>query len=153
MKRCRWIALLSPVVFAASAFAQGGVLPGLQASTPDSATGTWRQFPLKAERGTLRIVGTPEVLLNGKADRLSPGARIRGIHNSVMTPVSLGDGTYVVNYLRNAQGDVHDVWLLTPDEAKAKLPTMAREKKRSEPVDDGKTPFDQLPKWNPASPR
>ncbi len=170
MKRCRWITLpslhstsaaaftLATALIAllppASAAAQGADANATPQTSPSASPGNWRQFPVKAERGTLRIMVTPEVLLNGKADRLSPGARIRNIHNGVTTPMSLGDDVYVVNYLRNAQGEIHDVWLLTPDEAKAKLPSMtARAQRRDEAKDDGKTPFNDLPKWNPASPR
>ena len=40
---------------------------------------TARQFPPTARRGTLEVLTPPEILIDGKAERLSPGARIRGL--------------------------------------------------------------------------
>jgi hypothetical protein len=133
---------------------------GLHAQTPREVSGsessaevsvyTGRQFPVRALRGTLKMQVSPDVLLNDKPERLSPGARIRNLGNMIVPPVTLGDATYVVNYTRNGMGEVQDVWLLTPEEAKAKLPSMTASKpRRGQAVDDGKTPYHELPKFNP----
>ncbi len=75
-----------------------------------------RPFPPAALRGTLEVTLPPTIVLDGKADRLSPGARIRSPQNLLVQPASLAGQTQEVNYLRDAQGLVHEVWLLTADE-------------------------------------
>ena len=83
-----------------------------------------RPFPPKAERGVMRITQPPDMLLNDKPDRLSPGARIRGTDNMlVMSGVLIGQKV-VVNYVREPNGQVHEVWILTEAEAALKLPTV-----------------------------
>jgi hypothetical protein len=94
------------------------------------------------------------VLINGQAERLSPGARIKNPDNLLVMSGALVGQRVLVNYLRNAQGELHEVWILSSTEAAEKRAGM-------EPVinftfgsdadkpktDDGKTPFDQLPKF------
>lgn len=84
---------------------------------------TVRPFPPAAQRGVMVVTQPPELILNDKADRLSPGARIRGINNMVLMSGSLIGQKYVVNYLREAGGMVQEVWILTDAEAALKLPT------------------------------
>jgi hypothetical protein len=114
-----------------------------------------RQFPPKAVRGYLQVVQGAEILIDGKPDRLSPGARIRGPQNTlVMTSALPPDQEYVVNYVREPHGNVHQVWILTELEIKQKLKTdkpatnffFSSEADKPK-VDDGKTPFHQLPKY------
>jgi len=121
---------------------------------PVMAQGLLRQFPAAARRATLEVTSPPNALINGQAERLSPGARIKSPDNLLVMSASLVGQRLLVNYLRNAQGQVHEVWLLSPAEATEKRAGM-------EPVtnftfgsdadkpktDDGKTPFDQLPKF------
>ena len=78
---------------------------------------TSRPFPATALRGALVVTQPPEVLVNGDADRLSPGARIRGANNMLQTPAALVGQKLLVHYTREPAGLVHDVWILTPDEA------------------------------------
>jgi hypothetical protein len=113
-----------------------------------------RQFPPAARRATLEVTQPPYVLLNGQSQQLSPGARIKGTSNTLVMSGTLVGQQVLVNYLLNPQGQLHEVWLLTPAEA-------AQERAGMEPVtnftfgsqadkpkiDDGKTPFDQLPKF------
>ncbi len=113
-----------------------------------------RQFPPNAQRGRLRVVQGSDVLIDGKLERLSPGARIRGPQNTlVMTGAIMGQ-ELVVNFVRDAYGNLHQVWLLTALEAKQKMKRSAPENNfffssdADKPkVDDGKTPFNQLPKF------
>src|SRR3990167_7012671 len=58
-----------------------------------------RNFPPKALRGTLQVVAPPEVLLNTKVARLSPGARIRGANGMLAMSASLIGQTVPVVYL------------------------------------------------------
>ncbi|WP_294770077.1 hypothetical protein [uncultured Rhodoferax sp.] len=83
-----------------------------------------RNFPPKAVRGTLQVVAPPEVLLNSKVARLSPGARIRGANGMLAMSASLVGQTLPVMYQLEAQGMLHEVWVLTELEAKLlPLPT------------------------------
>ena len=119
-----------------------------------SAQMTVRQFPPAARRGTLQVITPPEILIDGNAERLSPGARIRGLNNMLVMSGQMVGVRVLVNYIRNPQGQIHDVWVLNDLEVQEK-------RAGSEPVtnfvfgsdadkpkvDDGKTPFDQLPKY------
>lgn len=111
-----------------------------------------RGFPAKALRGTLVVQAPPEVLLDGRADRLSPGARIRDTRNLLTLSASLVGHELNVNYVRDGAGLIHEVWILTPEEAAQKRP--GRQEGRNFVFasdtdgvkrDDGKTPFNQLP--------
>ena len=82
-----------------------------------------RPFPPKAERGVMQITQPPELLLNGKPDRLSPGARIHGADNTLRMSGTLMGQKAVVNFVREPAGQVHEVWILTEAEAAQKLPT------------------------------
>ena len=79
-----------------------------------------RQFPAAALRGTLQITTPPDILINGQPARLSPGARIKGTSNTLVMSASLAGQVLVVNYLRDGQGLVHEVWLLSEAEAQEK---------------------------------
>ena len=81
-----------------------------------------RDFPPQALRGKLEVTAPPQVLLDGKADQLSPGARIRNPYNMYVMSGTLVGQKLVVNYLRESSGLIHEVWLLTPAEAALKRP-------------------------------
>ncbi len=76
-----------------------------------------RPFPATALRGTLQVLQPPDVLVNGLADHLSPGARIRGTNNMLQMSGALVGIKLLVHYTREPSGLVHDVWILTADEA------------------------------------
>ncbi len=111
-----------------------------------------RQFPVAAKRAVLEVKAPPDVLLNGAPARLSPGARIHGLTNMLVMSSQMIGQRLVVNYLRDPQGMVHEVWILSEAEAQQKRPGMEpvtnwvfgsdADKPK---VDDGKTPFNQLP--------
>jgi hypothetical protein len=82
-----------------------------------------RPFPATAERGVMQVVAPPVVQMNGKPDRLSPGARIRGINNMLLMSGAITGQNLLVNFVRNPTGEIHDVWVLTEAEAAQKLPT------------------------------
>lgn len=88
-----------------------------QTTTLPQVVGPVRQFPPQALRGTLQVVQPPDILLDGQATRLSPGARIRNTQNTLALSASLVGQTWVVNYTREPLGLVHEVWILTPAEA------------------------------------
>lgn len=82
-----------------------------------------RPFPGNALRGVLVVTQPPDITLNGKPDRLSPGSRIRDANNMLALSGTLIGKELVVNYTRESMGMVHDVWILTDEEARDKRPT------------------------------
>jgi len=80
-----------------------------------------RPFPATALRGEIAFGQPPEIVLNGHAARLSPGARIRGSNNLIVMSGALLGHSAVVHYVVDSTGLVHDVWILTDDE-RARLP-------------------------------
>jgi hypothetical protein len=98
-----------------------------------AAAQTTRPFSATALRGALQITQPPEALLNGQPARLSPGARIRGTNNMVQTSAAWVGQLLLVHYTLEPSGLVHDIWVLTPDEAARKpWPSSAAEALRWE---------------------
>ena len=81
-----------------------------------------RQFPPAALRGEMVVVAPPDITLDGKPDRLSPGSRIRDTNNLLVMSGALVNQKVVVNYLREGAGNVHEVWILNSEEARLKRP-------------------------------
>ncbi len=145
----RYLPLL-PKYFAALAF---GILFLLGLSLASAQTGV-RQFPPKALRATLQVTAPPEVLLNGAPARLSPGARIKGVNNLLVMSGTLVGQQVLVNYVRDTQGMVHEVWILSEQEALEKRKGMETvtnivfgSDADTPKADDGNTPYNQLPRY------
>jgi hypothetical protein len=96
----------------------GLAVPALLATSV--AAQTLRPFPATALRGELVVTQPPDVQLNGAPARLSPGSRIRGANNMLQMSASLAGQTLLVHYTREPAGLLHDVWILTPEEAARK---------------------------------
>lgn len=106
------------VVSAVAPLWRGALLTSLVAfATAAHAQEAVRPFPAAAKRAMMQVTYPPDILLNGQAARLSPGARIRGPNNMLVLSGSLAGQTVTVNYLRDAQGMVHEVWILNATEA------------------------------------
>jgi hypothetical protein len=75
-----------------------------------------RQFPPKAVRATMHVLDVSDVTMNGKPERLSPGVRMHNFNNSLVLTGALVGQTMVVNYVREAGGLIHDVWILNEAE-------------------------------------
>ncbi|MDD5472395.1 MAG: hypothetical protein PHP05_10830 [Sideroxydans sp.] len=122
------------------------------ASVPSQAQEQVRTFPIASRRAVLEVTQPPNILLNGTPERLSPGARIKSSNNLLVLSGTLVGQSVLVNFLRNSQGLIHEVWILNDAEAQENRPGMApitnfvfgsdADKPKT---DDGKTPFDQLP--------
>jgi hypothetical protein len=76
-----------------------------------------RNFPPNALRGMLVVVDPPQVTINGLAAQLAPGARIRGANNMIQLSATIVGQKLLVHYTLNAQGALHEVWILTAAEA------------------------------------
>ena len=105
-----------------------------------------RQFPAAALRGELVVVAPPDITLDGKADRLSPGSRIRDVNNMLVMSGALVNQKVVVNYVRESAGHVHEVWILNSEEARLKRPNSKKswfsffDSTEPVPFGDSKTP-------------
>ena len=116
MNRCTPHSLTLLAVLTASA------VLGACAKDSTSATSAVRQFPAAALRGEMVVTAPPAITLDGKPDRLSPGSRIRDANNLLVLSGALVNQKVVVNYLRENAGNVHEVWILNPAEARLKRP-------------------------------
>ncbi len=76
-----------------------------------------RNFPATALRGELVITAPPEILLNKRPARLAPGARIRGADNMLVMSGAAVNQRMLVHYTLDLQGQLLNVWILTPNEA------------------------------------
>ena len=116
MNRCTPHTLAFTAVLAASV---------LLAACAKDSTGSGfavRQFPAAALRGEMLVTAPPAITLDGKPERLSPGARIRDANNMLVMSGALVNQKVMVNYLRESAGNVHEVWILNPAEARLKRP-------------------------------
>lgn len=73
---------------------------------------THRHFPVDALRGDIKFGIAPEVLLNGKPARLSPGSRLQGANGMGVLPAEVIGKFYQVHYTLHTDGQVKDVWVL-----------------------------------------
>jgi hypothetical protein len=116
-------------------------LPALaQSDAGDMLPG--RQFPKAVLRGELVVLAPPEITMDGKPERMSPGARIRGADNLLVMSGALVNQKLAVNYLREPAGQVHQVWILTEEEAKLGQRSLLQRLFNwgSAPADGAKTP-------------
>jgi len=75
-----------------------------------------RNFPATALRGEIVVQQPPELLLNGRPARLSPGVRIRGENNLMMVSGALTSQRLVVHYTVDISGLIGEIWVLTAAE-------------------------------------
>jgi hypothetical protein len=76
-----------------------------------------REAPKDVVLGRLTVVAGPQITMDGKPDRMSPGARIRDVSNLLVMPTTITGKTVPVVYRRETPGGmVHEIWLLTDDE-------------------------------------
>ena len=84
-----------------------------------------RPIPDDAVKAKMQISPAGLVQVKGDTLRLSPGAQIRDTSNRIVLPSHIS-GEYTVRMLLDKGGQVHRVWILTPEEALAPLPKPAR---------------------------
>jgi hypothetical protein len=82
---------------------------------PLAAAAQLRTIPQEAKRGEIRHLQDMLVEIDGKQQRLSPGAQIRDVNNRLVLPVSLSEKSEV-KYLLDTSGLVHRVWILSAKE-------------------------------------
>jgi len=100
MKRCFHFLLICLALVGGAALAQG-----IQRSAPKDVV-----------LGRMVVTAPPEITLDGKPDRLSPGSRIRDLNNMLVLSGGITGKTLPVVYRRDGAGLVHEVWQLTEEE-------------------------------------
>jgi hypothetical protein len=99
------------------------VLAGAAAAQPQVS----RQFPQSALRGDIVVQNGSELLLNGQAARLAPGARIRGQDNLLLVTGAIAGQKFVGHYTVDISGLVNQLWVLREDELLKPWPRTAEE--------------------------
>ena len=119
MNRCT--PRLAYSMLAAMAIALGAGMVSLTAhAQTDDAKPSVREFPKTALRGEMVVKNHPEIVLNGKAERLSPGARIWDQNRALVMSSRVAGQAVTVNYVREGGGLIHQVWILNSEELKEK---------------------------------
>ena len=119
MNRCT-PRLAHPVQVALTiAFCAGMASLTAHAQTSDAKPSV-REFPKAALRGEMVVKNHPEIVLNGKAERLSPGARIWDKDRTLVLSARLAGQVVTVNYMREGGGLINQVWILNSEELKEK---------------------------------
>ncbi len=85
---------------------------------PATALAQVRQIPDSAQRGGIAHIQDTIVEVDGQRMRLSAGAQIRSRDNLFIVPMSLPRGA-LVKYTLDGSGQIHRVWVLTPEESAA----------------------------------
>ncbi len=107
---------------AALALLTGAAWLPAQAQPTAAAAGT-RNFPPAALRGTLVIGTMPDVQLNGKPLRTTPGFRLFSADGRLLMGHTLTGQKLLVNYVIEPSTQwLHTAWVLTPEEAALKRP-------------------------------
>ena len=88
----------------------------LVASLAIPAMAQLRTIPKDAQRAEMRFVQANVVELNGVQAPLAPGAQIRDASNRIIIPTSVPAGA-LVKFRLDENGQVREVWILTPKEA------------------------------------
>ena len=86
-----------------------------------AASAQLRTIPADAKRAQMSHVQEMIVEVDGKRERLAPGAQIRDVNNLVLLPAALPAGSQV-KYRRDGAGMVRQVWILSPQEAAQRDP-------------------------------
>lgn len=77
-----------------------------------------RNFPVDSKLGNLTAVSFPQFTINGQQMIMGAGGQIRGVDNLIIMP-SVANYVGLVRYQLDIMGNLHRVWILTPNEVKA----------------------------------
>jgi hypothetical protein len=154
MNCCRWLFVALLVSASVLAKAQPLMPEHLHENPAQALVPGLQKFPDNALRGKLKVLQAPMILMDGKPERLSPGARIRDTQQRLVMSASITHAELMVNFVRNSVGEVHEVWILTEAQAREKIKTNTpathirfASDADHQMQDDGKTPFHQLPSF------
>ena len=85
-------------------------------SVAGAAAAQLRAVPPEAKRATLWHLEGRLVQLDGAQVLLAPGAKIRDARNRLVRPGAIPPGS-AVRFLADKRGNLHRVWILSPQEA------------------------------------
>lgn len=77
-----------------------------------------RNFPVDSKLGKLTAVSFPQFTINNQQMIMGAGGQIRGVDNMIILP-STANYVGLIRYQLDIMGNLHRVWILTPDEVKA----------------------------------
>ena len=152
MNRC--IAKLMATLTLSTGLALASLAVQAQPQDDEASLLVTRDLPKAALLGRLLVQQPPDVMLNGQPARLAPGVRIRDENNQIAMSGALVGQVFPVKYLLDSSGLVSQAWILTADEVRASRKSFSLRHflfgsdAATGPVDDGKTPFDQLPRFS-----
>ena len=152
MNRCT--VKLMAVLALSTALAIASMAVQAQAQDEEASLLVTRDLPKAALLGRLLVQQPPDVMLNGQPTRLAPGVRIRDENNQIAMSGALMGQAFPVKYLLDSSGLVSQAWILTANEVRASRKSFSLRNflfgsdAATGPVDDGKTPFDQLPRFS-----
>ena len=152
MNRC--IAKLMATLTLSTGLALASLAVQAQPQDDEASLLVTRDLPKAALLGRLLVQQPPDVMLNGQPARLAPGVRIRDENNQIAMSGALMGQVFPVKYLLDSSGLVSQAWILTTDEVRASRKSFSLRHflfgsdTATGPVDDGKTPFDQLPRFS-----
>src|SRR4051812_3018455 len=87
------------------------------AATAVCAQTVVREAPKDVKAAIIAVSATPPLItVDGKEDRLSPGARLRDRNNMLVLSGALAGKSLYTVYRRDGSGLVHEVWLLNEQE-------------------------------------
>ncbi|MEG1771513.1 MAG: hypothetical protein RR311_23730 [Comamonas sp.] len=125
MHRCLRFPFLRARAASFALLACAAVLPAQAQNAPavTATTAGTRNFPPAALRGKLVIGTMPEVTLNGKAMRTTPGFRLFSTEGRLVMAHTVTGQNLLVNYVIEPSTQwLHTAWVLTPEEAALKRP-------------------------------
>ena len=125
MHRCLPFPLPRALAASLALLCAAAALPAQAQNAPSvtAATAGTRNFPPAALRGKLVIGAMPEVTLNGKAMRTTPGFRLFSTEGRLLMAHTLAGQNLLVNYVIEPSTQwLHTAWVLTPAEAALKRP-------------------------------
>ncbi len=110
----------APANQAAQAAALAALLASQSAQSGGDGQSVQRHFPQKALRGKI-VFGTPPFIrLDGNVTQMAAAYRIHGFNNLLLMSAQLVGVEGVADYTLDANGQVYEVWILTPAEAAKK---------------------------------
>ena len=113
----------TPQAAAANQAAQAAALAAAQ-NTQSDGQALQRNFPQNALRGTILFGTPPFIQLNGQATQMATAYRVHGYNNLILMSGQLVGVQANVDYTTDVNGQVYEVWILTPAEtAKQPWPT------------------------------
>lgn len=81
-----------------------------------------RGFPVNTQRGQITFANPPQVALDGQSEMLGPGTRVHDTSNRLVFANTLKGQSFTVNYVRDGNRTIREIWILTPEEIGQQLP-------------------------------